>query len=369
MADEFAVLVLASVLDYSIGDPWGWPHPVRVMGWAIDGYTRQVFNIWNNPAAKMPAPGNNPANDPAAPDNNLPDRTAALLLRCAGTILAIGLIAGSFTVSWSIVLAASWVHPVCGIALQSILLASCFAGRSLRAAAFDVLAPLNVGDLVKARERLSLYVGRDTENLSEPEILRALLETVTENAVDGVTAPLFYALVGFALPHLLLSVTEGAVVSDSLCACAIVPCAIAYKAASTLDSTVGYKEPPYTDLGWFSAKLEDLLTWLPCRLTVITLAVLSGKPIYIWRICQRDAVKDVSPNSGWSECAYATILGVQLGGTNSYRGVIKQKPLLGEPIHPIVPERICQALQLTRSCFLIWLGLSLLLYPLFWFVG
>jgi adenosylcobinamide-phosphate synthase len=353
MPDEFPVLILAAVLDYSIGDPWGWPHPVQAMGWAIDRYTRLVFNIWNNPAGKMPPAGDRPAGS-----------RHKLLLRCAGTILAIGLILGSYTVSWSLIQAASWVHPLLGIALQTILLASCFAGRSLRAAAVDVLAPLNVGDVVKARERLSLYVGRDTENLSEPEILRALLETVTENAVDGVTAPLFYALVGFALPHLLLSVTYRPIDPNSMWASAIVPLAMAYKAASTLDSTVGYKEAPYTDLGWFSAKLEDVLTWIPCRLTVITLALISGKPIYIWQICQRDAVKDASPNSGWSECAYAAILGVQLGGTNSYRGVLKHKPLLGEPIHPIAAQHICQALQLTRYCFLIWLGLSLLFYTL-----
>ena len=358
MPDEFAVLILAAVLDYSIGDPWGWPHPVQGMGWAIDRYTRLVFNIWNNPSSKI-APGG---------DRQSCDRHK-LVLRCAGTILAIGLIAGSYTVSWSIVLAASWVHPLFGIALQTILLASCFAGRSLRAAAEDVLAPLNVGDLVKARERLSLYVGRDTENLSEPEILRALLETVTENAVDGVTAPLFYALVGFALPCLLSSVTDRSIDLDSMWAIAIVPCAIAYKAASTLDSTIGYKEVPYTDLGWFSAKLEDVLTWIPCRLTVITLALISGKPIYIWQICQRDAVKDASPNSGWSECVYAAILGVQLGGTNSYRGAIKHKPLLGEPDRPIAAQVISQALQLTRVCFLIWLGLSLLVYTVLCSIG
>ncbi|WP_293157322.1 MULTISPECIES: adenosylcobinamide-phosphate synthase CbiB [unclassified Microcoleus] len=357
MPDEFTVLILAAVLDYSIGDPWGWPHPVQAMGWAIDRYTRFVFNICNNPADKMSRSGDRP-----------PGERHQLVLRCAGTILAIGLIIGSYTVSWSIVVAASWVHPVLGIALQTILLASCFAGRSLRAAAEDVLAPLNVGDLVKARERLSLYVGRDTENLSEPEILRALLETVTENAVDGVTAPLFYGLVGFALPHLLLTVIDRPIAPDSMWHLAIVPCAIAYKAASTLDSTVGYKEAPYTDLGWFSAKLEDVLTWIPCRLTVITLALISGKPIYVWQICQRDAVKDASPNSGWSECAYAAILGVQLGGTNSYRGVIKHKPLLGEPQSAIAPKKIDRALQLTRYCFLIWLGLSLLVYTLLSFV-
>jgi cobalamin biosynthesis protein CobD len=357
MSDEFAVLILAAVLDYSIGDPWGWPHPVQAMGWAIDRYTRLVFNIWNNPPGKRPHLGDRPAGD-----------RPKLLLRCAGIILAIGLILGSYTVSWSIVQAASWVHPLLGLAGETILLASCFAGRSLRAAAEDVLTPLNVGDLVKARERLSLYVGRDTENLSEPEILRALLETVTENAVDGVSAPLFYALVGFALPHLLLSVGNLSIADSSMSVSAIVPLAIAYKAASTLDSTVGYKEAPYTDLGWFSAKLEDVLTWLPCRLTVVTLAVISGKPLYIWKMCQRDAVKDASPNSGWSECAYAAILGVQLGGTNSYRGVVKHKPLLGEPNQSITPQHICQALQLTRYCFLIWLGLSLLFYAGFIFV-
>jgi adenosylcobinamide-phosphate synthase len=357
MPDQFAVLILAAVLDYSIGDPWGWPHPVQAMGWAIDRYTRMVFSIWNSPAEKMAPAGDRPADD-----------RHKLLLRCAGTILAIGLILGSYTVSWSIVLAASWVHPLLSIALQTILLASCFAGRSLRAAAQDVLAPLNVGDLVKARERLSLYVGRDTENLSEPEILRALLETVTENAVDGVSAPLFYALVGFALPNLLLTVTNLPIAPNSMLISAIVPCAIAYKAASTLDSTVGYKEQPYTDLGWFSAKLDDVLTWIPCRLTVITLALISGKPMYVWQICQRDAVKDASPNSGWSECVYAAILGVQLGGINSYRGVIKHKPLLGEPIRAIGPEQIYQALQLTRYCFLTWLGLSLLVYTLWFFL-
>ena len=120
---------------------------------------------------------------------------------------------------------------------------------------------------------------------------------------------------------------------------------------------VGYREAPYKDIGWFSAKLEDVLTWLPCRLTVIMIAILSGKPKSVLTICQRDASFDPSPNAGWSECAYAAALGVQLGGSNSYRGVIKQKPLLGDPQHPITSTTIEQALQLTRYIFLITLGL------------
>ncbi|MFM8007348.1 MAG: CobD/CbiB family cobalamin biosynthesis protein, partial [Dolichospermum sp.] len=111
-----------------------------------------------------------------------------------------------------------------------------------------------------------------------------------------------------------------------------------YKASSTLDSMIGYKQAPYTDIGWFSARWEDGFTWLPCRLTVITLSLLSAKPLHVWRICRRDAIKDPSPNSGWSECAYAAILGVQMGGVNWYSGVAKHKPLLGDPIYTITPD-------------------------------
>ena len=309
-----AVLLLAAALDYIIGDPWGWPHPVRVMGWVISHFTQFAIKHWKSPLER----------------------------RWAGIVLGVGLIIGSGLAGWLIVRGASWVHPLVGVAVAGILLASCFAGRSLRTAAVDVLQPLTTGQLAQARSNLSQYVGRDTEKLAEPEILRAVLETVTENATDGVMAPLFYAIVGAFLPGV-----------------GSVPLALAYKAASTLDSMVGYRREPYTDLGWFSAKLEDLLTWLPCRLTVITLALLSGKPQEVWRLCLRDANQDPSPNSGWSECAYAAMLGVQLGGTNWYQGVAKHKPLLGNPVHPITPEKIYQALRLTRYCFLIWLGIAI----------
>ena len=304
-----APLVIAAGLDYLIGDPWGWPHPVRVMGWTINRFTRFAF------------------------------KHHSFLKRWFGVVLAVGLVSGSGLVGWLIVWGTSWLHPILGIATESILLASCFAAKSLRMSAQEVLQSLESSNIIQARTNLSRYVGRDTENLAEPEILRAVLEMVAENATDGVMAPLFYALVGASIP----------VVGS-------VPLALAYKAASTLDSMVGYREAPYTDLGWFSARLEDVLTWLPCRLTVLTLTLLSGKPKQVWQICRRDAIKDPSPNSGWSECAYAVSLDVQLGGTNWYRQVAKHKPILGNPIHPITPARIDQALELTRYSFLIWLG-------------
>jgi adenosylcobinamide-phosphate synthase len=252
-----------------------------------------------------------------------------------------GVILGTGGITWLTIYACQWLHPWWGIAIRSILLASCFAGKSLRQAAEDVLTAVQTGDLAVARSQLSMYVGRDTDKLTIPDIYRAILETITENAVDGVMAPLFYAIVG-----LLFLPSIGAV-----------PLAMAYKAASTLDSMVGYRREPYADLGWCSAKSEDILTWLPCRLTVFTLSIISLQPVTIWRLCWRDANFDPSPNSGWSECAYAAALGVQVGGINYYKGQIQSKPLLGDPIRSISPAVISQALKLTRDNFLLWLGL------------
>jgi len=312
------VLLLAALLDYVVGDPWGWLHPVQVMGWAIQNYTKIALNLC----------------------------ASGWQRRLAGILLGLSLIIGSGLMGWLMVWLGNLVHPILGFAIQVIILASCFAGKSLRVAVKDVLAPLQDEDLNRARERLSLYVGRDTNNLSRQEILRALLETVAENAVDGVTAPLFYAIAGSFLP-------TGAVTL-----------ALAYKAASTLDSMVGYLREPYIDLGWFSAQLEDCLTWLPCRLTVLTLSLASGNPLEVWSICRRDGVKDPSPNSGWSEAAYAGILQVQLGGANSYQGIVKEKPLLGNDVEAISSQKIERALTLTRYCFLSWLAISITIHYL-----
>jgi adenosylcobinamide-phosphate synthase len=310
--DAAIVLALAAFLDYGIGDPWNWLHPVQVMGWGIDRYSQFCFKRFQHP----------------------------VLLRMAGIVLTITTIGVSGLIGWGLIHTARLVHPGLGLLTEVILLASCFAGRSLHQAANAVLQPLMAGDLSAARSHLSLYVGRDTEDLSQAEILRAVLETITENATDGVMAPLFYAIVGAGL-----SIGSA-------------PLALAYKAASTLDSMVGYRAPPYPQFGWCSARLEDGLTWLPCRLHVLTLAVITKQPRRVWQLCQRDAVKDPSPNSGWSECAYAAVLGVQVGGVNRYKGIIKHKPYLGEPIYPISPEKIEQAKRLTRRCFLLWLTIA-----------
>jgi adenosylcobinamide-phosphate synthase len=316
VTNSFFVLLIAAFWDYLWGDPRFLIHPVQVMGWIIQKYTKFTLKLHFQPWQR----------------------------RLSGIVLGLSLIIGSGLISWIIVKIAYDLNLWMGWGIEIILLASCFAGRSLRQAAEDVLQPLSTQNLTTAQTKLSMYVGRDTDNLSTTEILRAVLETVGENAIDGVMAPLFYAILGICI------------------GIGGVPLALGYKAASTLDSTIGYLQEPYTDLGWFSARLEDLLTWLPCRLTVLTLAFSSGKPREVLAICRRDATLDPSPNSGWSECVYAAILGVQLGGINTYKGEKKVKPLLGNPDRNITLATIDKALNLTRFCFLSWLAISLIGY-------
>ncbi|MGF1521785.1 MAG: adenosylcobinamide-phosphate synthase CbiB [Leptolyngbyaceae cyanobacterium] len=309
-----ALPILAAIVDFIVGDPWHWLHPVQIMGWGIQAYQRSLLRLCQSPR----------------------------LQRLAGVGLGLGLPALSGAIAGGSVLLVWQLSPWLGLSIAVVILASCFAGRSLRQAAEDVLKPLSQGNLLEARQRLRLYVGRDTQTLSESEILRAVMENISENATDGVLAPLFYALIGLAIAP---------AVGIGL--------AIAYKALSTLDSMVGYRKAPYTYLGWFSARTEDIATWLPCRLAVVTIALWSRRPGHVWHVCRRDAPADPSPNAGWSECAYAAALGVQLGGKNTYQGKVRAKPLLGDSYCPITAATIRQGLQLTRWAFLSWLTLGL----------
>ena len=306
------MLIAAALLDFLLGDPWGWPHPVQLIGRAIALYSKLALNGANSP----------------------------WMMKLLGVGLTLSVVGGTGLLSWLGLRVCAQISPVLTWICEVVLLASCFAGRSLRQAAEAVLRPLESGDVEAARSQLAMYVGRDTNHLSEADIRRGVLETVSENAVDGVGAPLFYAILG-ALVGLA------------------VPMALAYKAASTLDSMVGYREAPYTHLGWFSARFEDGLTWLPCRISVLAIALLSGRPGHVLRLCRRDAPADPSPNAGWSECAYAAALGVQLGGENTYRGKVKRKPYLGDDEGPITRRAIALACRLTRWSFLLGLGLGI----------
>ncbi|GAB4340164.1 MAG: adenosylcobinamide-phosphate synthase CbiB [Cyanophyceae cyanobacterium] len=317
------VLPLAAVIDWRIGDPWTWPHPVQGIGAAIDFYVRLCLG-----------PKRDRRRSPAV----------ELALGVGLLVLILGLsgaIAGLWVWAWRS------LHPWLGIVAEAIAIAAGFAGRSLRDAAMDVLTPLTAPegkDVATARSHLARYVGRDTGHLDETEILRAIAETVAENSVDGVLAPLFWTLMGAAIWP-----SGGGAIALWI-----------YKAASTLDSTVGYRRDPYLYLGRASARTEDVLTWVPCRLSVAAIALLSRRPRQVIALCRRDAIADPSPNSGWSECAYAAALGIQLGGDNFYGGQLIQKPRLGEATRSPSPAVILEALALTRSAFLVGLGLGFL---------
>jgi adenosylcobinamide-phosphate synthase len=199
------------------------------------------------------------------------------------------------------------------------LVATTIALRELVSSAKLVLTFMKQGDLVTARSNLSMIVGRDTQNLDEDGVLRAVIETVSENLSDGVIAPLFYLAIGG------------------------LPLAIAYKAINTLDSMVGYKNEKYLSFGWAAARLDDLANFIPARLTGLLIVLftfcyfLARKPgsalspaLDSFRVMRRDGRNHTSPNSGIPEAAMAGALGVRLGGPSTYGGVLIQKPFIGD---------------------------------------
>lgn len=233
-----------------------------------------------------------------------------------------------------------WIHPLAGIFWEGLLISTAIAQKSLKDAALAVYQPLQAGNLAAGREKLSYIVGRDTEKLPESEVVRGTVETVAENTSDGVTAPLFWGLFG------------GAVF------------AIAYRAINTCDSMVGYKNERYQDFGWASAKMDDVVNWIPSRLTSF-LMMISARPALnsrrkCWSILFRDAPKHPSPNSGWCEASVAALLGVQLGGVNFYKGIISNRAKMGDPIVQLKSLHILKAiLIMQRSSFLFLLLLLL----------
>ncbi|MBA2443472.1 MAG: cobalamin biosynthesis protein CobD [Rubrobacter sp.] len=201
--------------------------------------------------------------------------------------------------------------------------------RGLGEAATAVERELCLGDLERARERVGEIVGRDTESLSGEGVARAAVETVAENTSDGVVAPMLYALLFGA------------------------PGALAYRAVNTLDSMLGYREGPYRELGWAPARLDDLANLLPARLTMLAVALASGRPRATLSAARRFGSRHTSPNAGWAEAAFSGALGLRLGGPSSYRGVVREGASIGDG-QPPVPRDVRRAVRLMqRSCLLL----------------
>lgn len=291
MRFEYQILA-ALLLDLLIGDPRWFPHPVKFIAQLASGLESLMRRSISNARAAGIA-------------------TALLVILITGGTVGI------------LILCASRLHPVLGGAVSVLLLYTTFAARDLADHSTEVYRALERSDLPHARVRTSWMVGRDTENLDESGVVRATVESVAENTVDGVTAPIFFAVLGGPV---------GAMV---------------YKAINTLDSTFGYKNERYINFGWASARIDDFANFLPARLTapiiVIAAAVLRFYPINAIRICLRDHGKHASPNSGIPEAAFAGALGIQLGGLLYRKEQPVEMPRLGEPVEALGPRHIPRA--------------------------
>ena len=258
------------------------------------------------------------------------------------------MVSGSALSGWGLEVLAR-LQPWIGIPLLLIGLASALAGGSLERAVGAVLSALP--DLAVARSRLAWIVGREVSALEQPGILRAVAETASENAVDGLFAPLFWMLVGAGLWTL---VPERWLPGP-------LALAWAFKASSTLDSMLGYRTGRLRWLGTAGARLDDALTWLPCRLVALSLPLAAGRPdrTGAWlRAALIDGTPDPSPNAGVSQAAYAHAAGVQLGGINRYGQEWRSKPILAAGQPEPDAQSVLRILGLNRRLELLWLLIS-----------
>lgn len=294
----------ALLLDAAYGEPPEAAHPVVWIGTAISAIERRSLKL-KDPTAR----------------------------RLAGVLLAGALPALVFLSSrWFLEKLPRSIR----VPLEVALLSTTLSMRGLASAAKEVERELEAGRLVEARARVGRFVGRDTATLPEADVCRAAVESVAENTSDGVTAPMLY---GFLF---------GA------------PGALAYKAVNTLDSMVGYKTGAYREFGWAGARLDDLTNLAPSRLTAAAVAVASFRPVQTLHTSIRYGPLTASPNAGWAEAAFAGALGVCLGGANSYGGVVRESPELGDGRRTEVADIGRAVALMRRGCLLMSLAAVLI---------
>ena len=298
------LLAVALLLDLWWGDPRWLPHPVSLIARfarLLEKMTRRLF-----------------------PPKIAGITTAGLVVATTGLTV------------WSMIRFSSGIHSYLGDVVKIYLLYTCLATKSLVQHAQSVMIPLERSDLETARAKVAMMVGRDTKDLDEGGIIRATLESVGENTVDGIGGPMLFALAGGPVA------------------------AMVYKATSTLDSLFGYQNERYRTFGWASARLDDLLAWLPARLTGPTMILTGLLPGYRLRhgirIYRRDRRKHPSPNAAHGESALAGLLGIQLGGPSTYQGVPSHKAFLGTRLEPLNLEHIRRANRLVMITALLLTG-------------
>lgn len=277
-----SILAASYALDWLIGDLEGFPHPVRAIGWGVTTAERVARRAGSGRRFEL----------------------------VAGGLIAIGIPTAAMTATRILVQQAYIWNRAAGIAVEIGLASTCIATRNLIDEAAHVLRALDAGDTARARLRLARIVGRDTESLDEPEICRAVIETLAESFCDGIIAPLFYLSIGGA------------------------PLAMAYKAVNTLDSMIGHRDERYLYFGRTAARLDDAANWVPARAAALLLCVVAAGSrlqdgLSASRTLLRDGSQHASPNAGQVESAMAGALGVRLGGVNYYAGEQIASPHMG----------------------------------------
>ena len=303
--NHLTALLLGFCIDLLLGDPRWLYHPVQAIGWLI---------------VKLEPPLRR-----AFPDSDRGQVRAGVAL----VILVVGI---TGLVSGGVLWGLHRLHPMAGFAGEVILCWLILAAKSLRTESMKVVRALETGTLDDGRRAVSMIVGRDTEHLSEEEVLKAAVETVAENASDGILAPLLFAAV--------LGPVGG----------------ICYKAVNTMDSMVGYKNDRYLYFGRAAAKLDDVLNFLPARISGFLMAAAAflgfdGKNAF--RIFFRDRKNHASPNSAHTEAACAGALGLQLGGTHDYFGKPVVKPTIGDDLRAVTRGDVAAANRLALTTALL----------------
>ena len=284
-------IFIGYILDLIFGDPYSFPHPVRFIGNLIKFLENKIRKLAKNKRD----------------------------LKIGGFFLWIITVGTTYIITYLIIKVSS-INVYLLTVVNAILVYTTLSTKCLKDEAIKIYKVLKENDLEKSRIQLSYIVGRDTKNLSKLEIIRAVVETVAENTVDGIISPMFYAFIGGA------------------------PLAMAYKAVNTLDSMVGYKNEKYAKIGFASAKIDDIANFIPARITILFMCVASIFLGYDYKNCIKIAIRDrknhKSPNCAYPEGAIAGALGIQLGGTNTYFGESVYKPTIGDKIREIDEEDI-----------------------------
>lgn len=293
-------IVLAYIIDRIVGDPRSFPHPVVWIGKATRLLEKGIRKIVKKEES----------------------------LKIAGLLFPVLIGGGVYGIVAALLyILGLWNHWL-ALITEIWLISTTIAAKGLGDAGLEIYRHLKDGDFTKARYSLSMVVGRDTEKLDEEEISRGAVETVAENIVDAIISPLFFALIGGA------------------------PLAMMYRAVNTLDSMVGYKNEKYQNLGWASARLDDVLNYIPARLTILFMLLACWlKKLDVkrsWRTIVRDAKGHPSPNSGIPEAAIAGALHIQLGGTNYYGGIVSHRAKMGDPERSIQKQDILATIHVMK---------------------